>query len=122
MTFRHPLRNEWEKHQPTFAIAATGAGEEAAIAQAMLKMMPPFLDVIEQQRDVAMSPERKTTAMFAVIGMLLENTIEAAWRTPNARVAALNGLLSRLNRTIQPRLAKAPAQTGGGGLILPGSF
>lgn len=123
MTFRHPLRNDWDDKKAQFEAAALGDGEEAAIAKAMLKMMPPFLDVIEAQRDAAMPADRKMTAMFAVIGMLIENTIEAAYRQPGARVQGLNMLLSRLNTIIKPRLGKRAAVAGGGSpLILPGQF
>ena len=121
-TFRHPLRNDWDNLKDRFAQAALGADQEAMTARAMLAMMPPFLDVIEAQRDQALTPDQKATAMFAVIGMLLENTIEAAWRTPNGRVQACDVLLARLARTVKPRLAKAPAISKSNGLILPGQF
>jgi hypothetical protein len=122
MTFRHPLRNDWDRLKAQFEQAALGAGQEAATAQAMLKMMPAFLDTIEQQRDVAMAPEARVTAMFAVIGMLMENAIETAFKTPNARRAALAGMLSRLQATLTPRLSKPAGGAAGNGLILPGQF
>jgi hypothetical protein len=120
-TFRHPLRNDWDRLKPRFEQGALGAGAQAETCRAMLTMVPPLLDVIEAQRDRATPPEQRLAALFAVIAMLLENAIETAYKSPASRRRALDAMLSRFDKTLRPRLSK-PSMTaaGGGGLILPG--
>jgi hypothetical protein len=118
-TFRHPLRNDWDRLKPQFEQTALGQGAQAEMARAMLLMVPPFLDVIEAQRDRATHPEARITAMFSVIGMLIENTIETAYKMPQVRRAALDAMLRRLDTTLRPRLSKPATTSAGNGLILP---
>lgn len=121
MTFRHPLRNEWDRLKPQFEALKDKRTVEGETARAMLAMIPPFLDVIESQRDNATPPGDRLSAHFAVIGMLLENAIETAYRGPRDRRQALDNLLARLRTTIAPRLSRNMTSAGGGnGLILPG--
>jgi hypothetical protein len=122
MTFRHPLRNDWDRLKPRFeAAAAQEIGQEAVTARAMLDIMPAFLAIIERERDKATPAEQKFGAFFAVVGMLTENAIESAYRTPRARREALSALLGRLERVVGARLSR-PATISGAGtsLILPG--
>lgn len=119
MTFRHPLRNDWDRLKVDFEAARERPGREGAIARAMLAMVPPFLDAIERERDLVTAPRDRLDALFVVIGMLLENAIETSYRSPHDRRAALNAMLARLEGVIAPRLSKA-ATVSKGGLILPG--
>lgn len=121
MTFRHPLRNDWDRLKAQFEQTALGASQAAYTARAMLKLVPPLLDVIEAQRDANLSGEQKLSALFAVIGMLVENTIEASYRTRRNRNQALTAMLSRIDTIVRPRLLASASNTttGGSGLILP---
>lgn len=122
MTFRHPLRNEWDRLKPQFEAALQSPGTEGEIARAMMKLVPPLLDLIEEQRDRRTASSDKLTAHFAVIGMLLENAIETAYRDPRDRRTALDNLLGRLRTVIAPRLSRNATSAGGGnGLIIPGA-
>lgn len=120
MTFRHPLRNEWDRMKPRFDVSLQAPGAEGEIARAMNMLVPPFLDLIEDQRDRATSPDDRLTSLFAVIGMLLENAIEVAYARPRERRVALEHMLDRLSSTIGPRLARSSNSAGSGGLIIPG--
>jgi hypothetical protein len=118
-SFRHPLRNDWDRLKPHFETAAAQAtGQEAVTARAMLDIMPAFLTIVERERDRRTPADQTFNAFFALIGMLAENAIETAYRTPRGRREALTELLRRLDRVVGARLAKP---SGAGGLILPGA-
>lgn len=115
--FRHPLRNEWDQHKAAFAAAAVQQNSEGAMARAMLSIMPPFLDLIEQERDARTAPNDMFQAMAAVAGVLIENVIEvqAHAATMPPRVA-LERMLTTIHRVVAPKVARMSRSS----LIMPG--
>ncbi|KIZ39053.1 MULTISPECIES: hypothetical protein [Rhodopseudomonas] len=115
MTFRHPLRNEWDQHRAAFAAMAPQGNADGAMARCMLALVPPFLDVLEVERDNRTDPAAMFQAVAAVSGLLIENVIE----TQNAQMpprAALERMLTTIHRVVAPKVTRARRSP----LILPG--
>jgi hypothetical protein len=51
-TFRHPLRNDWDNFRPTLMPLLKAPTADGAMARAMMKLMPAYLDYIEEVRDL----------------------------------------------------------------------
>lgn len=47
MTYRSPLRIQWERDKRKFEAQAQGAGDHAVIARALLAVMPGLIDFME---------------------------------------------------------------------------
>jgi hypothetical protein len=115
--FRHPLRNEWDQHHAAFAAAAMQQNADGAMARAMLAIVPPFLDLIEQERDNRTAPNDLFQAMAAVSGVLIENAIEAqAHAAVMPPRVALERMLTTIHRVVAPKVARLRSSS----LILPG--
>jgi hypothetical protein len=117
MTFRHPLRNEWDARRPAFAAMAEQPGRGGAIARAMLGLIPPFLDLIEAERDRATAPGDLFDACAAVAGAMIENAIDsrggALGTTPRD---ALYRMLGAIERAVLPQITARKRST----IITPG--
>lgn len=119
MTFRSPLRNEWDRLRPQFEAAAGDfSGHAGVVARAMLASVPPLLDAIERERDALTDPRDLVSAAAAVAGLWAENAIQQAFTTAHMRGLALDHVLRQVNAVVRPRLAAGRA----GGLILPEGF
>lgn len=114
MTFRHPLRNEWDSHKAAFTALALQNNHESAMARAMLAIVPAFLDFIEHERDAETPPSAMFGAVSAVAGMLIENVIESRQSAMPAR-AALELMLQTIHQVVAPRVTNRK----GAGLIMP---
>ena len=118
MTFRCPLRNEWDRLTPQFKLAAAGAGRSAVVARALLAAAPALLDLIEAERDAGTDPGDLVSAAAAVAGLWAENAIQQAFTSAHMRGLALDHVLRQVNAVVGPRLAAG----GAGSLILPEGF
>lgn len=119
--FRHPLRNEWDRHHAAFAAMTMKPGRDGVMARAMLELIPPFLDVIERERDNATPAHDMFDAVAAVAGMMVENAIETQMlATPGAigARAALHRMLAKIEAVVLPKVAGGKVA----GLILPNGF
>lgn len=121
MTFRHPLRNEWDAVAADFARLAAQTDAPGVMARAMTDAMPGFLATLERERDNATPPAWLYDAVAAVCGMMIENAIEAMQHHgggPPPR-AALHHMLARIEGVVAPRVAGAAKLAG---LILPPGY
>lgn len=116
MTFRHPMRNQWDANKQAFEITALEGGRGGAIARVMLKLVPAYLDVLEAERDLATPAPALFNAVAAVAGLMIENAIEhhAAMMSPRA---ALHSMLSMIERGV---LQNVVERTRAARIILPG--
>jgi hypothetical protein len=107
MTFRAPIRNEWERVEAQFRQSARTPGREGVIARLMLDMMPKLCDAVERERDKGTAPADLFDAVAAVAGALIEEAIEQ--HTPavqlGGQVQHLDRMFALINRVVRPRLA-----------------
>lgn len=102
MTFRHPLRNEWDKVAPQFERMAKSPGRDGVMARLMLDITPAFIAALERERDRRTHPVSLFDAVAAASGMMIENVIEQHPTLP-AR-AALQRMQQMIQRTVEPRI------------------
>ncbi|WP_398473088.1 hypothetical protein [Tardiphaga sp.] len=115
MTFRHPLRNEWDAVADQFTAMARKHGREGVMARVMIDIMPGFLTALERERDKGTSPQQMFDAIAAAAGMMIENVIEHHPTSPPRQ--ALQRMFSLIERNALPKLqAKKPA------IILPEGY
>lgn len=113
MTFRHPLRNDWDKVAPKFEQMAKSRDRGGAIARVMLDIMPAFLTTLERERDLSTSPAALFDAIASSCGMMIENAVE---NTDYPR-AALQRMLTMIENIVAPRVTKPKSA-----IILPEGF
>jgi hypothetical protein len=116
MTFRCPLRNEWDRVADTFRQSAKAPGREGAISRLMLDFMPVMCAAVERERDKETPPHEFFDAVAAVAGALIEEAIEQKTVLQiSGREQHLDRMLQLINRVVRPRMA-APKQSR---LIVP---
>lgn len=115
MTFRHPLRNEWDAVSAKFAEMAKKPGREGAMARVMIDIMPGFLTALERERDKRTDPMAMFDAIAAAAGMMIENVIEHHPALP-PRVG-LQRIFTVIERNALPKLLAKQSK-----LILPDSY
>lgn len=102
MTFRHPLRNEWDRVSAQFERMATSPGRDGAMARLMLDITPAFIGALERERDKRTHPAALFDAVAAACGMMIENVIEHQPGQPPR--AALQRMQQLIQRTVEPRV------------------
>jgi hypothetical protein len=115
MTFRHPLRNEWDAVEEKFRRMAKSPGRDGTMARVMMDIMPGFLASLERERDLRTSPLAMFDAIAAASGMMIENAIEH--HPTELPRCALQRMLALIERTVAPKVeTKRPS------IILPEGF
>lgn len=102
MTFRHPLRNEWDCVSAQFERMAKSPGRDGVMARLMLDITPAFIDALERERDKRTHPVSLFDAVAAASGMMIENVIEHHPSLPPR--AALQRMQQLIQRTVEPRV------------------
>jgi hypothetical protein len=116
MTFRSPLRNEWERYEPQMKLQAGAPGYDGAVARLMLDFMPVMVAAFERERDKATPPKIMLSALTGVLINLAEQTIKANV-SEGAQRDALAILLMRIDEDVRRRLAERGKH---GSILLPG--
>lgn len=114
MTFRHPLRNDWDEFKRRLEPLQLAPTEEGAMARAMLKIMPAFLDYIEDVRDRAEKPGDVLSAITAVLSNIAAQTIKQ--KVPGSTAGqreALRMMVQTIEREGKQRMVTR-------GIVMPG--
>lgn len=118
MTFRSPLRIQWERDKPKFAQQAINAGDQAVIARALLSFMPSLIDFMEGELMRSTRPSMTLEAVTAVITNVAFQAITATVEKQDQNEALV--ILHRmLERDVGSRLDRG--QTSGQ-ILLPGGM
>lgn len=102
MTFRHPLRNEWDRVSAHFERMAKSPGRDGVMARLMLDVTPVFIAALERERDKRTHPLALFDAIAAASGMMIENVIEHHPRLPPR--AALQRMQQMIQTIVEPRV------------------
>lgn len=102
MTFRHPLRNEWDAVAEQFARLSVQRNRGGAMARVMMDIMPAFLASLERERDNATSPDIMFDGIASACGMMIENVIEHHPVAPPRE--ALQRMLTNIQRIVLPKV------------------
>lgn len=117
MTFRSPLRNEWDRVVPQFQAMAKAPGRDGVMARMMLAVMPGFIDTFEKERDRNTAPRDFFEAVAATSGMMIEEAIEKQkHHIPPSH--ALQGMLQLIHDVVRPRVLTQKQSR----LIIPGDI
>lgn len=118
MTFRSPLRIQWERDKPKYAQQAISTGDSAVIARALLSFMPPLIDFMEGELMRSTRPGMTLEAVTAAITNMAFQAISATVDKSDQR-AALVIVHRLLERDVGSRLERG--QTSGQ-IIMPGGL
>jgi hypothetical protein len=120
MTFRHPLRNDWDAFKRELEPVKLAPTVEGATARAMLAIMPAYLDYIEDVRDRAENPHHVLIALTALTSNLITQTIKQKVKGDGRQQReALRVVLSEIERGAKARMStRGPVMSGG--IIIPG--
>jgi len=105
MPMRHPLRNEFEKIARDLEPLKVRMGYEGAMARAMLKLMPVFVEILEDERDRQTKPGDKIDGLRCAITNMIAHSIKLNVTDAQQR-EALRQYLHLLEKEIAPRLAR----------------
>lgn len=120
MTFRHPLRNDWDEFRRTLEPLKAAPTRDGAMARAMLALMPAYLAYIEDVRDRAERDSDVLLGLTAALANIVTQTVrQTVPGDPRAQREALHLIVHTIEREAKKRMtARGPTMTGG--LIVPG--
>lgn len=114
MTFRHPLRNEFDQVKDQLERDAKKPGAEGSQARAMLAIVPGFIDWLEAERDLGSAPLHRVEGMRAVVGNIARQAVKTAGTQLGSDQTTLERFLVLIARDVGARLKPQSK------LILPG--
>lgn len=104
MPMRHPLRNELDRLERDLKPLAVRMGYQGAMARAMLKLLPAFVDILEDERDRNTPPRDRLDGLRCAVTNLIAHSIKLNVADRDQR-EALRQYLALLEKEIRPRLS-----------------
>jgi hypothetical protein len=117
MSFKSPLRTQWDRDKKQFEAMALGVGDRAVIARALVAFMPSLISFMEGELQRGTRPNMTLEATTAAISNMAFQAIAATVEMSDRR-AALHILHQILERDVGGRLDR----TATGQILLPGSL
>lgn len=122
MTFRHPLRNQWDAQKDEIERLAKQPNLAGAAARMMHHLMPGFLDAIEQHRDRNDNPKLLMQALAGACANMIVQTVNT-YASDASQRDALALILETIEQSAKPRLhGKLTAAGMNGSIIIPPEF
>lgn len=109
MAFRHPLRNEFDRIFRDLDKHSHQRGLNAVIARTHVKLLRPFVEQLEFEREVDAHPHHFLHAMIALVSNELAATLKFTL-DEGQQLDALKSVMSVIQDQVAARLDK-PAQS-----------